>query len=124
MPRPVHFDLTAENPERAVAFYGDVFGWQFQKWDGGGPFEYWLITTGQNGEPGIDGGLSRRQESSGGITNTISVPSLDEYIQRITQAGGKVVAPRMAIPTVGWFAAFSDPEGNKFALMESDPHAS
>ena len=55
MPRPVHFDMTAEDPTRAVQFYGNVFGWTFQKWDG--PMDYWLITTGTDG-PGIDGGLS------------------------------------------------------------------
>ena len=44
MPRPIHFEIPADQPERASAFYRDVFGWQFRKWDG--PMPYWLITTG------------------------------------------------------------------------------
>ena len=44
MPRPCHFDLTADEPERAMKFYKDVFGWKFEKWDG--PMEYWMVTTG------------------------------------------------------------------------------
>ena len=56
MPRPVHFEIPAENPQRAMQFYETLFGWKFQKWDG--PMDYWIITTGQPGEPGIDGGLA------------------------------------------------------------------
>ena len=55
MPRPVHFDITANVPQRLVNFYGELFGWKFEKW--GGPMEYWLIRTGDS-QPGIDGGLS------------------------------------------------------------------
>ena len=61
MPRPVHFDITAEDPDRAVSFYEQAFGWKFNHWGGGGPMDYWLIETGET-QPGIDGGLSRRQE--------------------------------------------------------------
>jgi predicted enzyme related to lactoylglutathione lyase len=121
MPRPVHFDISAENPERAVKFYGDVFGWTFQKWDG--PMDYWLVTTGANGELGIDGGLSRRNENSNGTVNTVAVPSADEYLERVTQAGGKVIMPKNAIPGVGWFAMCADTEGNSFGIMEGDPQA-
>jgi predicted enzyme related to lactoylglutathione lyase len=54
MPRPTHFEIPADNPERAIGFYGSVFGWQFQKWEG--PMPYWLVTTGDSGT-GINGGL-------------------------------------------------------------------
>jgi len=53
MPRPVHFEIPAENPQRAIDFYTKVFGWKFSKWDG--PMDYWIISTGQAPEPGIDG---------------------------------------------------------------------
>ena len=39
MPRPVHFDITADDPERAVAFYEKVFGWKLTHWEGGGPMD-------------------------------------------------------------------------------------
>lgn len=120
MPRPVHFDLCADDPERAVTFYTDVFGWKFQKWDG--PQEYWLISTGET-QPGIDGGMGRRGPQSGPAMNTIDVPSADDFSRRITAAGGKVVMPKVAIPGVGWLAVAVDTEGNTFGIMESDSQA-
>jgi len=53
MPRPTHFEIPSDNPERAISFYEAVFGWKFQKWEG--PMPYWLITTGPDSEPGING---------------------------------------------------------------------
>ena len=58
MPRVVHFEIHADDPERAISFYQSVFGWQFQKWEG--PLEYWMIITGPEGTPGINGGLVNR----------------------------------------------------------------
>src|ERR1019366_686207 len=60
MPRPTHFEIPAENPERAMQFYSSVLGWKFNKWPG--PVDYWLISTGDPGEPGIDGGLMQRRD--------------------------------------------------------------
>jgi hypothetical protein len=121
MNRIVHFDLYADDPGRAVKFYQSVFGWKAEKW--AGPMEYWLVTTGPDGQPGINGGIGQRQEPSGHTTNTIDVTSLKEAEAKIVAAGGKVLEPRMAIPGVGWFALCLDTEGNRFGLMEADPEA-
>jgi predicted enzyme related to lactoylglutathione lyase len=121
MPRPIHFDLAADDPARAAAFYSSVFGWTITKWDG--PMEYWLITTGEGGEPGIDGGLATRGEGDPPLMHTIEVPSLDEYTERVSGAGGAVLRPRSPIPGVGWFALCADSEGNRLGLMEADPNA-
>jgi uncharacterized protein len=117
MPRVVHFELGADDPERAVKFYRDVFGWQIHKWDG--PQDYWLITTGEAGTPGIDGAIMRREPEMTTI-NTVDVASLDDAVARITASGGTVVAPKMAIPGVGYFAYCKDTEGNTFGVMQSD----
>lgn len=58
MPRPVHFEIHAENPQRAIDFYTKLFGWQFSQWGGE---SYWLVKTGEQGTPGIDGGLLPRR---------------------------------------------------------------
>jgi predicted enzyme related to lactoylglutathione lyase len=121
MPRPVHFDLTADDPGRAAAFYSSVFGWTITKWDG--PMDYWLITTGEEGEPGIDGGLAARGEGDPPLMHTIGVPSLDEYTDRVSGAGGAVLRPKSPIPGVGWFALCADSEGNQLGLLEADPNA-
>ena len=52
MARPVHFEIHADDPERAVEFYSAVLGWTFTKWEG--PADYWLVTTGPDNEPGIN----------------------------------------------------------------------
>ena len=54
MPRPTHFEIHAEQPERAIIFYQAMFGWEFTSW--AGPMPYRLIKTGE-GEPGINGGV-------------------------------------------------------------------
>jgi predicted enzyme related to lactoylglutathione lyase len=121
MPRPVHFDFPADDPERAIRFYSDVFGWKFEKWEG--PMEYWLISTGPKEAPGVDGGMGRRGNPDMGVVNTIDVPSVDEYVRKITAAGGKVLQTKMAIPGVGWYATCQDTEGNAFGIMQDDPSA-
>ncbi len=121
MKRVEHFDLYADDPERAARFYQDIFDWQIQKWDG--PMEYWMINTGPDDQPGISGGLSKRQDPADHTINTIGVSSVDEFVQKIKSAGGQIAAPKMAIPGVGWFALCIDTEGNKFGLMEEDPNA-
>jgi predicted enzyme related to lactoylglutathione lyase len=121
MPRVVHFELPAEDPERAIQFYERTFGWEFQKWQG--PMEYWLIMTGKD-EPGIDGGLAPKGENLRSVTNTIGVPSVDDYIEKAVSNGGEVVVPKMTIPGAGYLAYIKDTEGNVFGIMTDDTSAS
>ena len=121
MPRPVHFEIPAENPERAMKFYSNVFGWVFKKWNG--PMDYWVISTGSPGEPGIDGGLLPRRDPNQPCVNTISVANVDESLAVVTQNGGVCVVPKMAVPGVGWLAYCKDTEGHIFGIMQMDPSA-
>jgi predicted enzyme related to lactoylglutathione lyase len=121
MARVVHFELAADDPERAILFYEKVFGWQIQKWDG--PQDYWLATTGDKGAPGIDGAIMRRSSDMPAVVNTIDVVSLDEALAKLTANGGTVVAPKMTVPGVGYLAYCQDTEGNTFGMMQSDPSA-
>lgn len=121
MSRVVHFELPADDPERAIAFYENALGWKFVKWEG--PMEYWLVMTGPEGQSGIDGGLSRREESAAGVVNVLDVEDVDAAVANIVAAGGTVERPRMAVPGVGWLAYCRDTEGNLFGLMAEDPSA-
>ena len=121
MPRVVHFEIHADNPERAVAFYSKVFGWSFKSW--GGPMPYWLVSTGNEKDRGIDGGLKPRSHPGEGTVNTIGVASLDESVRQVERKGGKTVVPKMAIPGVGWLAYCADPDGNTFGLLQEDAAA-
>lgn len=121
MPRIVHFEVDAKNPEKVVKFYEKTFGWKIEKW--AGPVDYWLLTTGSKKEPGIDGGLSRRTEAEPSTVNTIDVANLDDYIKKVKANGGKIIRPKQAVPGVGWMVYFEDPEGNTWGMMQADPNA-
>jgi uncharacterized protein len=121
MSRVIHFEIPAENPERAVAFYTKAFGWKFEKWPG--PMEYWLVNTGAEDKPGINGGLLKRQAPTTATTNTIGVESVDKAVKAAQNAGAKLVMPKTPIPTIGYFAYLEDTEGNLFGVMEADPKA-
>jgi predicted enzyme related to lactoylglutathione lyase len=122
MSRVVHFDINAKDSDRAIKFYETIFNWEFSKWEG--PMDYWMIKTGQESEPGIDGGMSKNDELTGFDTSvTVDVKSIDDVIKQIQDLGGQIVQPKMAIPGIGWFAQFKDTEGNKLGLMQDDPSA-
>lgn len=126
MPRPVHFEIHADDPERAINFYTQLFGWNFQQYMP----DYWLITTGEKGTPGIDGGLARRMGPAPavdapvhGYVCTVDVPNVDNVIAAVEKAGCPIALPKHAVPTVGWLFYFKDTEGNLVGAMQSDPNA-
>jgi uncharacterized protein len=126
MPRVIHFEIVADNPERAMKFYKEVFGWEFNKWDG--PQDYWLVKTGEDSQPGINGGLTPKTNqvsgnTGGRITNSIDVPSIDEFSNKISMEGGKVLSPKMPIPGVGYLAICEDTEGISFGIIQYDRNA-
>lgn len=121
MLRVVHFELPVDDPERAVRFYQAVFGWKIEKWEG--PQDYWLVTTGPDTEPGINGALARRSDGIQMTQNTVEVPSLDEAIAKVVDNGGTIIYPKSPIPGVGYLAYCKDTEGNIFGMMESDTSA-
>jgi predicted enzyme related to lactoylglutathione lyase len=126
MPRVVHFEIHANEPQRAIEFYSRLFGWTFQKWEG--PMDYWLVTTGPDSQPGINGGLIQRRPGQHGdivmaYVCTVDVPALDETLRAATAGGATVVVPKMPVPGVGWLAYCKDTEGNVFGVMQTDPSA-
>lgn len=128
MPRIIHFEIHAEDPSRAMRFYSSLFGWEFTKW--GGPEDYYLIKTGPDAQPGINGGMIRRRGAApadGQAVNafvcTMDVTSVDELVAKLAGAGGTLALPKMAIPGVGWLAYGKDTEGNLFGMMQNDASA-
>jgi predicted enzyme related to lactoylglutathione lyase len=126
MPRVVHFEIVADNPERAIKFYKEVFGWEFKKWDG--PQDYWFVKTGEDNQPGINGGLTPKMNqqsgaTSGRVTNSIDVPSVDDFSKKISTVGGKIVRPKMTIPGIGYLAICEDTDGNSFGIIQQDRNA-
>ena len=125
MPRVVHFEIFADDPQRAIAFYSDMFGWTFQQF---GDQPYWLVTTGPDSEPGINGGLAPRvgPKQSGSPTayvGVIAVPDIDAAIAKANRHKAPVADGKRPVPGVGWSAYFLDPEGNTFGVFQDDPKA-
>ena len=65
----VHFEIPANDPERAAKFYRELFGWNISKWTSDGAPDYWMVSTvptdarGMPTRPGVNGGLLRRQHA-------------------------------------------------------------
>jgi predicted enzyme related to lactoylglutathione lyase len=119
MNRFIHFELATNDLEKTAAFYREVFGWKIEKWDG--PVEYWLVTTGEQGEPGIDGGLMKADEFFTGTVNTIGVEDIDAAIEKVKACGGEIILPKDLIPEVGYQAYFRDPTGIIVGLHQRLP---
>lgn len=129
--RIVHFEIHAENPDRAIAFYKAVFGWEFPEWMKE-PVPYWGVMTApqDSKEPGINGGLVVRRgkaPENGQPVNafvcTVQVENIDETIKKIEAAGGIVALPKMPLTGIAWQAYYKDSEGNIFGIHQPDPNA-
>ena len=97
-----------------------MFDWNLEKY---GTQDYWLATSNNKKEPGIDGALMAKKPGMTSTVNTIGVPNLDEYMKKVVAAGGKIVVPKMAVTQMGYLAYAVDTEGNVFGMMENDKNA-
>lgn len=127
----VHFEIPADDVDRAIDFYKKTFGWKINKFDmpansstGGEPY-YGVITaeTDENNMakvPGtINGGLMKRAHPGHVMTNYISVQSIDSALENVKENGGTIIMPKTEIaPGMGWIAMFKDPENNMMGLHE------
>ena len=91
--------------------------------------EYWLVSTGPDGTPGINGGLmdaAAPRPADGAVIAyvcTVDVDDLDDYLAKAAELGAAVALPKMPIPGIGWLAYMKDTEGNVFGMMQPDPSA-
>ncbi len=125
MKNPItHFEIPADNLERAKKFYEKIFDWKIEKYEKDG--EYWSVQTTEVGddewtpkEPGaINGGLVKRDKPEESFLNYITVDSIDKVCKTIEKNGGKIIVPKTEMGEWGWWANFKDTEGNVFGLYE------
>ena len=90
---------------------------------GKAPWTIGWSRRGPSDQPGIDGSISKRQDPADLTVNTIGIPGVNEFTEKITAGGGTILTPKTAIPGVGWFALCTDTEGNIFGIMEEDTGA-
>ena len=125
----VHFEIYAEDPDKLTQFYTKLFDWTVQPMP---QMDYRLIQsveTDSKGMPtqtgGINGGLMKRPEGYGARAwiNYVNVESLEASVERAQKLGATVMKGKSPVPGMGWFAMLVDPEGNPFAMWQSDSNA-
>jgi len=121
--RVVHFEIPADDVERAQSFYREAFGWQITPMP---EMNYTLIgttatdETGAPTEPGaINGGMMQRQGEFSAPVVTIETDDIDGKLQQVEKLGGSVVEPKMQVGEMGFAAYFRDPEGNVVGLWQN-----
>ena len=124
MGRVVHFEIHAADPERAVAFYTTVFGWSVMQVPGQ---DYWLLTTGEDGQPGINGAVLRRMGDAPpvgapivGAVNTVQVTDLDATLAKAFELDAVLALDKMVIPGVGTVAYVLDPDHNVVGMLQPE----
>lgn len=124
MNRVVHFEIPAEDLERAKAFYRNNFGWKLNQL---GPEmgNYVLVQTGPTDEKGmpedkafINGGLMKRDPSASSPVLVIAVADADATVEKVKKSGGRLVGEIMDIPNVGRYARIQDTEGNVIGVIK------
>jgi predicted enzyme related to lactoylglutathione lyase len=118
----VHFEIHADDPERAIAFYSGALGWTVQQM---GTEDYWLATTTPEGGVGINGAIMKRQGPRPeigapivGAVITVQVEDLDAALATCVRLGGHLALAKMAIPQVGAVAYIHDTEVNVLGLFQ------
>ncbi|MCM3409726.1 VOC family protein [Metabacillus litoralis] len=114
MPRVIGFELNSQEPEKTADFYSNVFGWEVAdpQWD------YWSVTTGNNGVPGINGGIARGpNDFPHGTRIQIEVDSIDDAIMKAKNNGAVIVRDKMEFDHF-YLAYLIDPVGLSFGLIQ------
>jgi uncharacterized protein len=121
--RVVHFEIPADDVERARSFYREAFGWQITPMP---EMNYTIVSTtavDENGaptEPGaINGGMMQRQGRFTAPVVTIETDDIDSKLQEVEKLGGSTVEAKMPIGQMGFAAYFADPEGNVIGLWQN-----
>lgn len=127
MNRVIHFEIQADDIERAKKFYANVLGWKIDKMttkgEKGSLEDYWGVTTGES-SPGINGGLYERPKEGEKMDKvyfydcTVEVSDLDKALAAVKDNGGLIMKDKMEITGIGWFARAKDTEGNRFGLIQ------
>lgn len=119
MPYVEYIEFNSGDPEASTAFYKEVFGWDPQPF---GVDDYFIASSGD--EPGIDTGFTVSEDGQPLTVATIGVDDIDGYLAKIIMAGGEIVVPKFAIPSMGWASYFTDPTGMIVGVFQADTEAS
>jgi predicted enzyme related to lactoylglutathione lyase len=112
--RLVHFEMPAQDDQRALGFYSSLFGWSFNSADMPG-IAYHMTNAG--GDPA--GAVYRSESAERGPIVYFDTDDIDASVARVRELCGEA-ADKQPIPGIGWFSRCRDTEGNKFSLFQTD----
>lgn len=124
-----HFEIYADDPDALAKFYTNLFDWKIEPVPG---MDYRMVhttDTDAQGHPtsagGINGGIAKRPAGyeMNGAANYVTVESIEATVDKAKKLGARVTREKMAVPGMGWFAMFMDPQGNHFAIWKADRNA-
>jgi predicted enzyme related to lactoylglutathione lyase len=122
MGKVVHFEIPADDMDRAHKFYKEVFGWKIQEMP---EFNYTIVRTGPSDEKGmptepgyIGGGMMKRRQIRTPVI-TIDVKDIENSLKDVKSHGGKVLVEKQEVGTMGYTAYFQDSEGNILGLWQT-----
>jgi predicted enzyme related to lactoylglutathione lyase len=111
----VHIEIPADDTQKAIAFWGGLFGWDFQAIPG--PQEYHMTRISEESGGAVYPDAERR-----GTRTYFAVDDINAGAARVKELGGEADDP-MPVPQMGWFVTCRDPHGNDFGLWQTDPNA-
>lgn len=119
----VHFEIPADDLERAHTFYREAFGWNIMHMP---EMQYTMVGTTESNDQGmpttpgaINGGMGNRQGALEHTTITVGVDDIDKALEKISSLGGSAVGEKMQVADMGWAAYFKDSEGNVVGLWQT-----
>ena len=114
----VHVEIPAGDSAKAREFWGGLFGWQFEAYEGG-PSEYHMTRFSDT----QGGAIMEADGDKRGPRVYFAVDDINAATARVGELGGQA-GDAMPVPSMGWFSINKDSEGNEFGLWQNDPDAS
>ena len=112
----VHIEIPVKDLEGTPKFYSDIFGWELTPV----PDNDYILFTADGA--GISGAFVKPETHQiGGTVGYIQVENIEDSLQSVEDTGGKSQAGRQDVGDAGWFALFTDPDGNPMGLWENKP---
>ena len=124
-----HFEIYADDPDKLMQFYTTLFDWTVEQVPGMDYLFIKTVDTDAKGMPtqpgGINGGLIKRPTGYevDAWVNYVNVDSVDQAVAQAQKLGAKLTRGKSPVPGMGWFAMLIDPEGNSFAVWQTDASA-
>jgi uncharacterized protein len=109
------YELMTSDTKAAGKFYSDVVGWSTHEIPGGS-HDYTIFNI---GDVGIAGMLNIPGHTA--WVGYISVDDVDAHIEKIVEAGGKLLRPATDVPGMLRFAVMSDPQGAAIVVFTPNP---